>query len=565
MAMGAIVGTGSVAASETGLGKMIGLESEGTIKKHRDYQSKIKKAVSEINAAQADLTTMDIYEKTADVDIDAAIEDGQYIIYRNGEKQDPTTKEEYDKIKEQAGIEGEEGSGTISGKIDMSKGAPMLNPEKVNRMLGDMRKTLILNELFNALHTEKEKNALAIKYIRSEMLSNLALKHFEAGLGDLLQANLANYKKVSEEELAALGYTKEGTTEQDIDNQIRHVQELERLYNDVQEAVVVTQNKYEKSAQQRKHYLFDKGQRILAIDNVLMDMLSDTQKFMISPMSEVLDKLVEEAGETGKAPNLFKHRQRLDRVSSLMDQYTRNRPGGDPRKNDKLGKDLEEAIYDFLTKFMEDADLKNNLSISRDFFSTSKNLLGIANILEQRKTLFEDWEKVASFSSGEKYFQDNKGRLTSTKTEWQKLLNLTSKTTFAQYKTYENDMAHRKKLVNSINLAERKYWSVAWREHLAEEGSTMESLIELLINNEAMLDEESYLEIADMVNEMYSASLDLETRRDTIREKLSILSQEMDLADEYGGGRTPEQKRKMLNLQKDLADVEAEIEALEKQ
>jgi hypothetical protein len=457
MVMGAFVGVGSVAASESGLGKMIGLESESTFKKHRDYQSKIKTAVSEINAAQADLTTMDIYEKSADVDIDAAIEDGKYIIYRDGKKQDPTTKEEYDKIKEQAGIKEEQGSGVIKGKIDMSNGTPQLNLEKVNKMLGNLRKTLILNELMNTLHTDKERNALALKFIRSEMLSNLALRHFEAGLGDLLQANLANYKKVSEEELAALGYTKEDTTEQDINNQIRHVQELERLYNDVEEAVAITQNKYEKTAQQRKEFLFDKGQRILAIDNVLMDMLSETQKFFVSPMTEVLDRLAVQMEGSEQSPNLFKHRDRITKISNLIDQYATNRPGGDPRKNDKLGQDVFNSIYDYLTTFMEDAHLKQEVDLQREFFSTAKNLLGIANILEQRKMLFDDWKKVADFATGEKYFQDNKGRLTSTKTEWQKLLNLTNKTTFAQYKTYEDDRAFKKKLINYLNLAERKY------------------------------------------------------------------------------------------------------------
>jgi hypothetical protein len=88
------------------------------------------------------------------------------------------------------------------------------------------------------------------------------------------------------------------------------------------------------------------------------------------------------------------------------------------------------SIYDYLTTFMEDAHLKQEVDLQREFFSTAKNLLGIANILEQRKMLFDDWKKVADFATGEKYFQDNKGRLTSTKTEWQKLLNLTNKNYF---------------------------------------------------------------------------------------------------------------------------------------
>lgn len=560
MFMGSLIGMGSTTLGVTGAGKIIGLPSENIWAESKKFKQRQQELVDDINSGEADLTKMDIFDKDPDVQIKAAIEDGQYIIYRNGEKLPPTTKEEYDDWRERAEITQDQGEGVIRGGISFENGKPKLNLQKLGQKLGDLRKTVILSEIYDALHTDEEKNQVAINFIRNEMLAHLALKYFKAGYGDLLLERLKVAKDVSEEELIALGLTRNGMSEEDLNQRIAYVEELERLYNDVNESVVTTKNKYKPIARDRVTYLFDRGQRILAIDYMAQNLVNNTVQTIFKDLGDLYRQGLERATSEESKGRYDRMLNKISRLMRYMDSYSAVRPNGEPHRAEGLANVLEGEIKEFMAALEDDTLIKKNPANQRDFYRAMKQLIAVQQVLETRGELYSDWFKVSDFASGEQYFMDNYSELMNPKTELIKLLILTDQTTKGQYTAYEDDMVFRLKIQNELNLAEERYHGVAWREYMKREDASIRGLVDFLVKNNALLDKEDLNEIIDIIQETYDLAEELSTRIKFLEKEKREYEEDIKL---LGAADSVEEQAEVARIDQELSQLYPAMEGIE--
>lgn len=556
MALGAAIGVGSTAVSNSPLRKVLPtpLQGETVFEKHRNLKESKRKFVEQINNFTGSTNNIDIWDRGPDQDVVLTTREGEFYAAING-KEDIVSEKRYNELKEMANIEGEGGKGTIPGEINMKNGQPVVNSEKLNKYMTGMKRHLIIDEMLNALSEDSERNAVAIKFLKNEKLAALAKSYFEAGVGDLLIEQLEAAKNAPEDQINHLGFTKEGVSPEEMQDRIDYVKELEGIYNDSLESVATSSRRLEPIAEQRKAYLYDKAQRLASIDHVSKEMMLDTAAFVF----DELYSLYQENGPLSGQEGADELAGTVRSIVKMIDDYTKLRPSGDKALRHKYAQQIDKAITDFLGTTGNEA-LKSNPEFARTWALAAKKLMGVKFLMEERSNIYKDWTKVADFVSGEQFFLDNKARLTRPERVLNTLIHLTDTTSPNEYLVFEDDMFYRKRIQEEFNLAEARHFAIAWREHAAQEESTPATLVEYLISNRAALTSADLAEIYEYINPFLEEWNRLHQEINPLRAQLKAAEERIHDAEDFEVDPNPADIALVEELKTQLGPLEAALE-----
>ena len=515
-ALGAMLGGGHASLSQVPyLSKIVGVEE--TI--HQEHKRKIAEntqLANNVNESTDAFLSTGIYQREQDRSVELSVnENGEYVV-----KDGPTTKtvnqDEFVQLAKKLGVsETEGGNGIIKGAVKVDKdNNPVINYEAVERMVKHNSKQAGLLQAIEQLETQAEGPAkdILIKILERQLSSNMALEHFRAGLGDVLFEKLDNYSSFDYQDgdsVMGRGETGEITTR--INEAKEHAKELEKLFNNIDEAVLAPGYDKEtvKNNEERKDYLFSIGERILTLDSLIREQFNTLLNTDLSGLSE-------EAAQAQAELSALYGQIKVGKFESI-------------NRAEALNK-AEEKLYAALAKDSETSKNANDLLSIRQAALTAKQLAGVRNQLAHEYLMVSDIKtmsaqledtvepilanKIARSTGkfdqkGYWYFVNNKESLLKAKDQKRvPSIIIDENTSLDNYETWEQDQLVDLRLKSRLDQALQQYYGQVIRDTLHNNPDDLQrpisDLIDSLIEKKARLTEEDLAALADVFNTVFS-------------------------------------------------------------
>lgn len=145
------------------------------------------------------------------------------------------------------------------GSLKLQNGSPVLDEDKMRSWVASMNNVLSLNQV--ARNFESRGVTEMAKIYQDEVFARFAKAHFDAGLSDLLHQKLSDISNIKPEDLALLGYdpdSKNKSTSTSADALHRKADDLESLYNNIQQNFISSINLNTEAGKRKQFDMTDK-------------------------------------------------------------------------------------------------------------------------------------------------------------------------------------------------------------------------------------------------------------------------------------------------------------------
>lgn len=265
--LGSLMGMGHVAVATP-----FGLGPRGEAKTYREERDAHLQA---LQGTYTDFIKSTIYARHPDKDgtlRKEAHDDGTIeYFYKLGDSESKINQQDFEMLAQKNGVSPMEGgSFKVKGEFKMDdKGNLIQDPVKIAQYMND---AFVHSEYDDLIETEQLRtnpDQLKLNLFREQKLAALAKTAFDAGAADILIDRLEQIQNSSDNELKTTGLDPE-TTRAEMPRMIKHVEELEKLYNThVNTAIIASNSKDDNNLnRERQNYLYSLGSRMLSLDNM---------------------------------------------------------------------------------------------------------------------------------------------------------------------------------------------------------------------------------------------------------------------------------------------------------
>ena len=367
----------------------------GIIQNYRDKLKNRDKLYESLTSTATSASGLDIFEREVPTNYTLSKEqdeNGELVSYmqKEGGEKRKIAEFTWKALATNAGLDLEKG-GTAKMALPIleADGSPKVDLGKLESMYTKVKRREELNNVYEALSASPEKNKYSMDIVKSAMIADLAMAHFDAGLGQQLYQKLDSLLQADPESLELVGGTAVSSP-MELQKLKDYVTNLEELYNGL-EVGIVNSVATPKQQHERKQVMFDRAARVLAIDNLTRELTKEIEG-QIRELQTTQPELMQE---------LSKERE------AVLNQLTKEESSYDLAnvRNYKLNERTK--VLEQVQSFMETL---SNSSVSKNdpaYLALMNNFAKFGELADSRRLLYEEWIELSNLYKGEKYFLDN--------------------------------------------------------------------------------------------------------------------------------------------------------------
>jgi len=478
----------------------------GIIQNYRDKLKNRDKLYETLTSTATSASGLDVFEREAPTNYTLTKEqdeNGELVSYmqKEGGEKRKIAEFTWKALATNAGLDLEKG-GTAKMALPIleADGSPKLDLGKLESMYTKVKRREELNNVYEALSASPEKNKYSLDIVKSAMIADLAMAHFDAGLGQQLYQKLDSLLQTDPESLELVGGTAISSP-MELQKLKDYVANLEELYNGL-EVGVVNSVATPKQQQERKQVMFDRAARVLAIDNLTGELTKEIEG-QIRELQTTQPELMQE---------LSKERE------AVLNQLTKEESSYDLAnvRNYKLNERTK--VLEQVQSFMETL---SNSSVSKNdpaYLALMNNFAKFGELADSRRLLYEEWTELSNLYKGEKYFLDNFDGISKKYDYITPSIDINN-TNLKQYLDWERTQLPIVQLRSKLHANNSDYLNRMIKDLLAK-GESLVHVIDWAIANEVALSKHHIDLILEELEEFQDSLVDLKETQDDLAKQL---------------------------------------------
>lgn len=483
----------------------------GIIQNYRDKLKNRDKLYESLTSTATSASGLDIFEREAPTNYTLTKEqdeNGELVSYmqKEGGEKRKIAEFTWKALATNAGLDLEKG-GTAKMALPLleADGSPKVDLGKLESMYIKVKRREELNNVYEALSASPEKNKYSLDIVKSAMIADLAMAHFDAGLGQQLYQKLDSLLQANPESLELIG-TSAISSPMELQKLKDYVTNLEELYNGL-EVGVVNSVATPKQQQERKQVMFDRAARVLAIDNLTGELTKEIQsqiRELQTTRPEMFAMFEKEMQESFNTLSDFSIEQQ-----TFIKRFSVE--GAFKDRNNQRWIDKIDAFMDVLS----------NSSVTKNdpnYLAVSNNLAKLAELNQSRSDLYEEWKNLSNLYKGEKYYLDNFDGI-SKKYDYITPTIDVNNTTLKQYLDWERTQLPIVQLRSKLHANNSDYLNRMIKDLLAK-GESLVHVVDWAIANEVALSKYHVDMILEELEEFQDSLIALKEEQDDIAKQI---------------------------------------------
>lgn len=478
----------------------------GIIENYRNKLKQRDKLYESLTSTATSASGLDIFEREAPTNYTLTKEqdeNGELVSYmqKEGGEKRKIAEFTWKALATNAGLDLEKG-GTAKMALPLleADGSPKVDLGKLESMYTKVKRREELNNVYEALSASPEKNKYSLDIVKSAMIADLAMAHFDAGLGQQLYQKLDSLLQANPESLELIG-TSAISSPMELQKLKDYVTNLEELYNGL-EVGIVNSVATPKQQQERKQVMFDRAARVLAIDNLTGELTKEIDS-QIRQLQTTQPELMQTLSKEREAllTKLIGDESRYDLANVRDWELTESTKAADQAQS-----------------FM---DTLSNSSVTKNdpaYLVVMNNLAKLVELSQSRSDLYEEWKNLSNLYKGEKYFLDNFDGISKKYDYITPTIDINN-TTIKEYLNWERTQLPIVQLRSKLHANNSDYLNRMIKDLLAK-GESLVHVVDWAIANEVALSKYHVDMILEELEEFQDSLIALKEEQDDIAKQI---------------------------------------------